>query len=155
MDKHPEAYRATMPCGRRAPAWFLGAATRSGAHHATVIVKNNFFIKKPFQIGVFSRAGRNSHRPGNPRLPDRRCRKPSRRSAEKRAPRHVVHVNGNAQHGGERDQIRANVAIADGAMVCAPGVHHGIDVAEHALARQLRRKPMDGQLGFVRSSSTE
>ena len=45
---------------------------------------------------------------------------------------HVVHIDWNTQHRRERNQVRAHVAVADGAVVRAPIIHHGIDIAEGA-----------------------
>ena len=53
----------------------------------------------------------------------------------------VVHVNGNAEHGGERDVKIADVAVGHDAMVCAPVVHDFVGAGECALASEDRGKP--------------
>ena len=50
---------------------------------------------------------------------------------------HVVHVDRDAQHRGQRDQVGADVAVAERAVVGAPVVHHRVDVAERALRRSV------------------
>src|SRR5260221_9010594 len=68
--------------------------------------------------------------------------------------RDVVHVNRNPQHRRQRDQVRPDVAVADRAVVRAPVVHHGIDIAEGSLPGQLRREPRGrprGVRGLVKS----
>ena len=47
----------------------------------------------------------------------------------------IVHVNGYPQHGCQRDEVRADVAVADGAMVGSPGIHDRIDVLERSRCR--------------------
>ena len=57
---------------------------------------------------------------------------------------YVVHADGNAQDAGQGDQVRADVAVADGAVVCAPGGHHRVDVLEGAGAGEAGDEPGGG-----------
>src|SRR5262245_15983630 len=47
--------------------------------------------------------------------------------AENALLRYVVHVDRNAQDGGQRDEVAADVTVADRAVVGAPVVHHGVN----------------------------
>ena len=51
----------------------------------------------------------------------------------------VVHRNGDSEHARERDEVFADVAVADSAVVCAPVRHDGVDILERALAGESRR----------------
>lgn len=53
----------------------------------------------------------------------------------------VVHRNGDSEHARERDEVFADVAVADSAVVCAPVCHDGVDILERALAGESRSKP--------------
>jgi len=53
----------------------------------------------------------------------------------------VVHVNGNTEDAGQRDEIRADVAVAHHAVVRAPVVHHRVNIAEGALVREAWNEP--------------
>ena len=63
---------------------------------------------------------------------------------------HVVHINRNPQHRRERNQIRADVSVADSTVISTPVVHHRIDISERPVTRQTRRKP-GGRPGRIRA----
>ena len=44
--------------------------------------------------------------------------------------RYIVHANRDTEHRCERDQISADMAIADRTMVCTPVSHHIIDISK-------------------------
>ncbi len=52
-----------------------------------------------------------------------------------------MHAHGNAEHGRKRDQLRADVAVAERAVVGAPVGHDAVHVGERALAREPRHEP--------------
>lgn len=55
---------------------------------------------------------------------------------------YVVHTDGDAQHGAERDEVGAHMPIDDSAVVGSPAVHHRIDVLEAVLRGvEARREP--------------
>ncbi len=53
----------------------------------------------------------------------------------------VVERDRNAEHGGERDEVGADVAAAERAVVCAPVRHDAVDILERALSREARHEP--------------
>ena len=55
--------------------------------------------------------------------------------------RDIVHVNWDAQHGGERDVEVANVAVGHDTVVCAPVVHDLVSAGEGTFAIEDRSKP--------------
>jgi hypothetical protein len=67
--------------------------------------------------------------------------------------RHVVHVDRDAQHGEQSVKVGADVSVADGTVVGAPVVHHGVGVAEGTAAGVRGANQVVGQVGLVRSSS--
>lgn len=67
---------------------------------------------------------------------------------EKLLLRQVVHDDRNAQHGGKRDKIRTDMAIAEGGVVGAPSRHDGIHIPKRPLAGHSRNKPGGGPGGI-------
>ena len=61
----------------------------------------------------------------------------------------VVHADGDAQHGAERDEVGADVAVADGPVVGAPTVHHAVNVFETVSCRVKARHEPGGRPGRV------
>src|SRR5437868_15164495 len=59
----------------------------------------------------------------------------------------VVHIDRDAQQRGERDQVAADVAVGDGAVVRAPVVYHLVDVGAWALAGRVRYEAGGGRGG--------
>ncbi|MEN9991533.1 MAG: hypothetical protein RLZZ224_1235 [Verrucomicrobiota bacterium] len=59
----------------------------------------------------------------------------------------VVHVDGDAQHGSERNQVGTDVAVADRAVVGSPVVHDRVGIAEGTLAGEAWGKPRGGPGG--------
>ena len=55
----------------------------------------------------------------------------------------VVHADGDAQHRAERDEIRADVAVGNRAVVCTPVLHDGVGALKRAagLAVAARGEP--------------
>ena len=54
---------------------------------------------------------------------------------------HVVHIDGDSQDGGQRDQIGTDMPVTHHAVICAPIVHHRVDILEHTLAGDTRGEP--------------
>ena len=54
----------------------------------------------------------------------------------------IMHADGNAQNGCEADQIRADVPIAEYAVICAPVCHDRIYIAECACPGRVRYEPV-------------
>src|ERR1700744_1122628 len=54
---------------------------------------------------------------------------------------HIVHIYRDTQHGGGRNEVAADMTVADGAVIGSPVVHHRINIAESAMPGQTRRKP--------------
>ena len=88
------------------------------------------------------KAGRNWRTPGNPRLRGSAVPKAFHALGRKMfSSEDVVHVNRNAQQRREADEVGANVSVTHDAMVRAPIVHHGINIAERAAAGSARHEP--------------
>ena len=58
-----------------------------------------------------------------------------------------MHVHRDAQHGREADEVRPDMAVADGAVVGRPIGHDRVDVAERADAGGPRHEPVRGPGG--------
>ena len=61
-----------------------------------------------------------------------------------------MHTYGYAEHGAERDKVRADVSVGDRAVVCSPVLHDGVGVLKWAscLAVAAWRKPCAGPCGI-------
>ena len=59
----------------------------------------------------------------------------------------VVHRDRDSQHGGQGNQVLADVAVHKRAVVGAPVGHDGVNVGEGALAGELGSKPGGGPSG--------
>ena len=55
--------------------------------------------------------------------------------------RYVVHRDRNAEHGSQGDQIRSDMTMYEGSVVCSPVCHHTVNISKRFLTGRARNEP--------------